>query len=104
MTYAFRLSYVVCLSSAGEKKTVKIMITLLLIGLNRFIKDSIPAYNNNISLGVKQVKLYETFKTANVQLYSCFFSAYGCLLISGSEVSAEFADKRILLSTVRAVA
>ena len=52
MTYAFGLSYVVCLSSAGEKKRVKIIITLLLFGLNRFINESIPAYNNNISLGV----------------------------------------------------
>ena len=36
------------------------------VGLNSSTNESIPAYNNNISLSVKQANLYETLKTANI--------------------------------------
>ena len=39
---------------------------MVTFGLNSFINESIPAYNNNISLSVKQVNLYEMLKIANI--------------------------------------
>ena len=41
-------------------------VVSLSVGLNSFVIESIPAYNSNISLSVKQVTFYETLKIASV--------------------------------------
>ena len=45
---------------------LRVVFLFCFVGLNSFINESIPAYNNNISLSVKQVDVNETLKIANV--------------------------------------